>query len=219
MTFLEILKMLNVLSPIVLFLGLVIGFYFYRSLNNVHKNIVHYLLIMLCVDITSRLFARYLGNNLIILLVFSLIEVSFFVYFYKKYLFKASHKILTGLGIAGILYIIAEILINFVFTKVDSKQFQPYAKVVDNFVVISLALGFFHEKINIFKESKWDNFKLNATILVFFTLNMIFFLPFNFLVNESTGLKFYFWLANLTITISFYLFLIYFLWKNGRTQK
>lgn len=146
MTFFEILKMLNFLSPIVLFLGLVIGSYYYRSLNNIHKNIVHYFLIMLCVDVTSRFFGFFFGNNLIMLLIFSLIEVSFFVYFYKRHLFKASHKILTGLGIAGILYIIAEILINFVFNKVDSKQFQPYAKVVDNFVVISLALGFFMKR-------------------------------------------------------------------------
>lgn len=214
MSFSEIVQLMGFLSPAILIVGLCIGFYYFRSLNVIHKAITWYLLILLVVDITSRIFA-YFGNNLFVLLVYSLIELVAFVYFYYKYVFKARHRLVLGLSIAGMLYIIWEI----VAFKMDIKQFQTYAKVVDDFIIITLALSFFHEKINIFKESKWDNFKLNAVILVFFTLNMIFFLPFNFLVNERTGLKFYFWLGNLTITLSFYLFLIYFVWKNGRTQK
>lgn len=214
MTFSEIVKLIGFLSPAILLVGLCIGFYYFKSLNNIHKAITWYLLILLIVDITSRIFAYY-GNNLFILLVYSLIELVAFVCFYYMYIFKARHRLVLGLSILSVLYILWEIVVF----KMDIKQFQTYAKVVDDFVIITLVFSFFHEKINIFKESKWDNFKLNAVILTFFTLNMIFFLPFNFLVNERTGLKFYFWLGNLTITISFYLFLIYFVWKNGRTQK
>lgn len=214
MSFSEIVQLMGFMSPAILLVGLCIGFYYFKSLDRIHKAIMWYLLILLIVDITSRIFA-YSGNNLFVLLVYSLIEVVAFVYFYYKYIFKARHRLVLGLSIIGIFYIIWEIAAF----EMDVKQFQTYSKVVDDFIIITLALSFFHEKINIFKESKWDNFKLNAVILVFFTLNMIFFLPFNFLVNERTGLKFYFWLGNLTITLSFYLFLIYFLWKNGRTQK
>lgn len=218
MHFNEILQLLNFLSPTVLFIGICIGYSFYNRLDSVHKWIVYYLSAMILVDLSSRIFKGD-GNNLIILPAFSLIEVLLFIFLFKKYLFTNKHNVLTFIGIAGVIYILAEIIINFVLNKVDAKNFQPYAKVVDNFIVILYAFGFFHEKINVFKESKWNHFRLNAIIIIFFSLNMIFFLPFNFLINESSGLKFYFWLSNLIITVLFYSYLTHSIWKNGRTRK
>lgn len=214
MTFSEIVQLMGFLSPAVLLVGLCIGFYYFKSLDLIHRAITWYLLILLIVDITSRIFA-YFGNNLFVLLVYSLIELIAFVYFYYKYIFKARHRLVLGLSIAGMIYILWEILVF----KIDVKQFQTYAKVVDDFIVITLVLSFFHEKINIFKESKWDNFRLNAVILFFFSVNLIFFLPYNFIINKSAGLQFYFWLGILIITVLFYLFLIYSIWKNGRIRK
>lgn len=218
MHFNEILQLLNFLSPTILFIGLCIGCFFYKNLDSVHKWMLFYLLAMILVDFSSRIF-RSDGNNLIILPAFSLIEVLLFIVLYKRYLLKKNHKILTFLALCGIVYIITEIFMNFIIKDVVAKDFQPYAKVVDNFIVIISAFVFFYEKINIFKESKWDYFRLNAVIIVFFSLNMIFFLPFNFLINESSGLKFYFWLGNLIITVLFYSYLTHCIWKNGRTHK
>lgn len=215
MTFYEIVKISTLLSPSILLLGVVIGAYFYKSLDVVHKNITLFLFIMLCIDFTGRIIEGY-GNNLIVLLIYSLIEMSLFIYFYYKYLFKAKHRLIMGLCLVSFFYIIWEIT---VLNKIEAKQFQSYAKVADNFVIITLALTYFHEKINIFKESKWDNFQLNAVVLIFFFINMIFFLPINFLINESSGLKFYFWLGNLIITVLFYSYLTHSIWKNGRTRK
>lgn len=215
MSFSEIVQLMGFLSPAILLVGLCIGFYYFKSLNLIHKAITWYLLILLIVDITSRIFAYYGNNNLFVLLVYSLIEMIAFTYFYYKYVFKARHRLVLGLSIAASLYIIWEIIIF----KFDVKQFQTYTKVVDDFIVITLVLSFFHEKINIFKESKWDNFRLNAVILFFFSVNLIFFLPYNFIINKTAGFQFYFWLGILITTVLFYLFLIYFVWKNGRTQK
>ena len=215
MTIAEIVILLTLFSPSILAIGICIGFYFYKYLNTIHKSITWYLVLMLLVDITSRIMGYY-GNNLIVLLVYSLLELLLFVLFYYKFLFKARHRFIMGLSIVAILYIFWEILI---LRKIEAQQFQSYAKVTDNFVIITLALAFFHEKINIFKELKWDNFRLNAVILVFFSVNMLFFLPINFLINETSGLNHYFWLSNLVITILFYLFLITSIWKNGRIRK
>lgn len=215
MTIIEIMELLTLFSPSILVIGICIGFYFYSVLNAIHKSIIWYFVLMFCVDIISRIMGYY-SNNLIVLLVYSLLELLLFVLFYYKFLFKARHRFIMGLSIVAILYIFWEILI---LRKIEAQQFQSYAKVTDNFVIITLALAFFHEKINIFKELKWDNFRLNAVILVFFSVNMLFFLPINFLINETSGLNHYFWLSNLVITILFYLFLITSIWKNGRIRK
>lgn len=213
MTFKTLFEILNVISPIALFTGLLIGIYYYKKVDIIHKGITGYLLAMLCVDMSGRVLEYYSRNNLIVLPVYSLIEMGMFVYFYFRYLFKRPHRALILLSILAAVYIIWE-LISF---SRDVRQFQSYAKVADNFVIITLALVFLNDKIRDYKESRLDNFYLNAVILIFFSVNLIFFLPLNFTLNETTG--FYFWLFNLTTTVSFYMYLIYSVWKNGRLKK
>ena len=171
--------------------------------------------VMLLVDVSSRIFEYYYKNNLIILVLYSLSELLLFIYFYYKYLFKSRHRVVFAICSLSVLYILWELI---TFKRLETKDFQSYAKVADNFAVISLVLAFYYERINRFKESKWDYFQLNAVILVFFSMTLIFFLPFNFIINGS-GLQFYFWLGILVTTILFYLYLTWYLWKNGRIQR
>ncbi|AXG72925.1 hypothetical protein DVK85_01230 [Flavobacterium arcticum] len=217
MSIFEFSRLLGQLSPVFLILGVLLGMLLYKRLNAIHKSIIYYFLAMLCVDLTGRFLAQY-GNNHVVLIVYSLVEVMGVGYFYYKFLLSKRYVPIFIVNILAILYISWE-LFSYLFFKTDVKYFQPYAKVVDNFVVILLALTFLYEKMNDFKESRWDNFKLNIVVLVFFTLNTLIFLPFNFLVNESTGIKFYFWMGNLLIVLLFYGFLINEVWKNGRQSK
>ena len=215
MTFKDIAANITLLSPIVLIGGLLLGLYLYKFLDTIHRNIVWYLIVMLFFDVISRMLG-YSGNNLIILLVYSFFEMALFMYFYFKFLFKRRHWVLLGFGVIAAIYIIGEIII---LNKTETSEFQSYSKVIDNFIVIMLALAFFHERINRYRDSKWTNFGLNTAILIFFTVNMFFFLPINFLINETSGLKHYFWIGNLFITVLFYLYLIWLIWKNGRTRR
>jgi len=212
MEFKTLYEILNVLSPVALIIGLIIGLSNFKKLNIIHKGITCYLLVMLCVDMTGRILEYHSRNNLVVLLIYSLVEMLFFVYFYYKYLFKSRHRVLIGLSFLAAGYIIWELI----YFSQDVRQFQSYAKVVDNFVVITLALVFLSDKIRDYKESKLDTFYINAAILVFFTINLIFFLPINFTLNESAG--FYFWLFNLVTTVSFYLYLTFCIWKNRKAQ-
>jgi len=215
MNFNDVVNALTFLSPIILLIGITIGVKKYKVLDIIHKSIVCYFVVMLCVDTTGRIIWITTGNNLIVLPIYSLIEILLFLVFYYKCLFRSRHLSIIGLGIAGILYILWELLQY----KSNAKEFQSYSKVVDNFIVITLVLAFFYEKINKFRESKWDNFKLNAVILAYFSINLIFFLPINFLINETSGLKFYFWLVNLIVTILFYIYLTTLIGKNIYSQK
>lgn len=205
------------LSPLLLAIGIITGLFLYKKLNAVHKSIVYYFAIMLCVDLYSRYLAMY-GNNQIVLLIYSLVELIGVTYFYNKFLLVKKHIITLIISLVAITYIGWE-LFSYLFLDSDVKNFQPYAKVADNFVVILLALTFLYEKMNSYKESKWDNFRLNIVVLVYFTLNTLIFLPFNFLVNEGSGIKFYFWGFNIVITLLFYVYLINEIWKNGRIRK
>lgn len=201
--------------PIILIIGILINLCFYKFITPMYKWIFYYLLIMLCVDVGARIYGQF-GSNLILLPIYSVIEVIIITIFYYKFLFEASHRLVKGLCFIASLYILWEIII---LIGIETSQFQSYAKVADNFVVVTLTLAYFHEKIYIFKESKWDNFQFNTVVLVYFFLNMIFFLPINFLINESTGLKFYFWFGTNILTLLFYSYLTHSIWKNGRTRK
>jgi len=211
----EILNILTLLSPATLIAGVIIGLINYRERNVVGRAITIYMLLMLLVDLASRIFEYYYKNNLIILVVYSLLELLLFTYFFYKYFFKARHRIVFVICVLSALYILWEL---FTFKRMAAKDFQSYAKVADNFTVITLVLAFYYERINRFRESKWDYFQLNAIILIFFSVTLIFFLPFNFIINIS-GLQFYFWLGILLTTVLFYLYLTWYLWKNGRTRR
>ncbi|MEL1245418.1 hypothetical protein AAEO56_14180 [Flavobacterium sp. DGU11] len=218
MKFSDFSTFFSFLSPAVLTAGVIIGWVYKKSLDKIHKSLTFYLLLMLCLDLSARILGK-LGNNFIILLVYSLIDLCFFLYLYNKLLLKKYNKIFLITGVIGIAYIVGEIFYFFILNKLDAKQFQPYSKVVDNFIVVLMALAFYLERISNFKESHWNNFVLNTVLLVFFTITLIVFLPFNFLVNEKTGLKFYFFHINIVMIIALYMYLTYSVWKNGRQQN
>jgi len=215
----EFYNAVTVAACIVLVLGLVVSVALYKKLDGMHKSLAVYLGLMLGVDLLSRLVGYVLSNNnLIVMFIFTFIELSFFMYFYKRHLFKKRQRALTLIGFAGLAYMVGEALLIFVFRGLDFKQFQPYSKVVDNFIIILMALGYLHEKMNRFREDRWGNFRLNSIILVFFTLNTIVFLPFNFMINEKSGVQFYFLTGNAIVISLFNLYLMYEIWKNGRIQ-
>lgn len=214
MTFVEFAQVISELIPSLLLIGLFVVLYKWRYLGGLQKGIGIYLFLMLGVEIGGRILKFSQGNNLVLVPVYSLFELIFFVFIYNKYLFLKANKLLIGLGIAGALYILGEIFLFFILKKFDVKQFQPYCKVIDNFLVIILAMTFLYKKMNSFSEMRWNNFWLNIVVLVFFTFNTIIFLPFNFLINENSGLKFYFWMVNIILLFLFYGYLISIIWRR-----
>ncbi len=175
-----------------------------------------YALILLISDWLMGFFKNYAGNTLMVLYIYSFFELAFMIYFFKKYMFLKKQLFLTALGIAGLIYIVAEMLLIFVFKGLVVKEFQPYAKVVDNFVIVLMALAYLHEKMTRYSESAWGSFRLNMVFLVFFTLNTMIFLPFNFMINATGNTKFYFWAGHIILLILFYLYLTFEIWANGR---
>ncbi|MCR5861613.1 hypothetical protein LRS05_05430 [Flavobacterium sp. J372] len=119
-------------------------------------------------------------------------------------------------NILGVGYILWDIF-TFSFTTVN--EFQSYAKVFDNFGIILLALTYCYEKLDQPNVSKWKNFRLNIVIAVFFTINLIFFLPYNFIINNNAGIQFYFWFGIAITTIIFYIYLTTLVIQDSRKNS
>ena len=198
---------------------LIIASFFYRHLDELRKYIVFYLALMAATELAGTFVASIFGSNHIVLPLYCFSELSFFLYLFNKYLFKKKHIITTIIGVAGLIYISFEFFYNFIYHHVSPQDYQSYAKVVDNFVIIIFSLTYLLEKMTTYNESRWDNFSLNIGLLINFTLNTIFYLPFNFLVNETSGLKFYFWISNVLLTFAFYTFLLTEMYKNARKNR
>jgi len=216
MTFSEFSLFLGDLSSIALIIGLVFGIFNYKKLDQLHKSILIYMGLMLAIDTVCRIFKYYKHPNVIILPIFSFVELLSFIYIYNKHLLAKKSKVIIGLGFLGMLYIAIEFFEYFVFGKLDIKQFQPYSKIVDNFIIIIMALVFYYQKMSTFNDTKWNNFKFNTAVLTYFTINAIVFLPFNFIINENIGVRFYIWIVNVIIILLFYSYLTFLIWKNSR---
>jgi len=216
MTYIEFLMAMTWLSPIILSVGVLVGFLSFRSLNIVTKGITIYLTVMLLVDLTGRIVGELFNNNLFILPLYSLVELVLFVYFYNKYFLNKKYRILFAMNILAMIYIIWDI-VTFSFTS--AQTFQSYAKVFDNFGIILLALTYCYEKLDQPNVAKWKNFRLNIVIAVFFTINLIFFLPYNFIINDNAGIQFYFWFGIAITTIMFYIYLTTLVIQDSRKNS
>ena len=216
MTLIEFGQILTYLSNMILFAGFVLSLIKWSESKPIYKSLTVYIAILLGSAVLMYVIARIFSDNIIVLYIYSFSELAFMLYFFKRHMFLKKQLLLTILGIAGLLYILAEMLLVFVFKGLVIKEFQPYAKVVDNFVIVLMTLAYLHEKMSRYGESVWGSFRLNMVFLVFFTLNTILFLPFNFMVNAAGNVKFYFWTGHIILLILFYLYLTFEIWSNGR---
>ncbi|MCH2194447.1 hypothetical protein [Kordia sp.] len=204
-------------SPLVLFIGTSIGLYYYKRLDKIAKLLFYFLIGSLLIDLSSRLLGAIINNNLFLFFVLTWLEL--FVFMKVYYYLTGKKKLLIGITAFGILYTLIEsIYIN----TVEVNVFQPYAKALGPLFIVIMALIFFFELIrdeeNLYKN-EGDYFILNSTILCFFSLQFLIFLPLNFLVNQAVYLAGYIFIGNVVFLILFYVYLTYFIWKRGRNRK
>lgn len=178
-----------------------------------------FILIMTITEWGVAYYAQIMGSNAILFAGYCIIEICFYNYFYNKHILYKKNKFAIGLSALAIAYIVFEWTNNFIFKTIDHIQYQPYCKVISNFIIVIYTLIFFYEIANSYKAVEQERFRLNIAILITYTLTALVFLPYNYLVNEKTGINFIFWTLNVLITFLFYGYLIIMLWKNGKIHK
>jgi len=216
MSFYELLDVFTLFSPFVLIIALCIGSFFHRFLDRIHKYILLYLVLAFVMDITSRVCGIIASNNLIFIPLFGFGELIILsLFFYVQFIHKKK-PVLFVIILCVLVFMIWEI---WELRNVNPQHFHSYSRVLSSLCIVLLSISFFFERLKNTRTISWPVFTLNSIVLIFFSLNLIFFLPLNFLVNEYSNLKFYFWFVNLMCTILFYGFLTFSIWKNGKTHK
>lgn len=215
MTLSSFLELSMWLVPLILFSGIMLGIYYYTVLELKYRYFILYFGICLMIDIVSRIAGDFYGNNLLFLVVFSLSELLFFYTFYRTCFFKRKVPKYAIITLIACIYMTGEI---YVLSTTVPEEFQSYSKTLGSFIILLMIIEFLFEILDK-KHSDRDVLKLNSVLIIYFAINVIFFLPINFLINAPSHIKLYFWLVHLTMTILFYLFIMIELWKNGARQK
>ena len=87
----------------------------------------------------------------------------------------------------------------------DVTSFQSYSKVFIAFLIVFMSLYYILQQIK--REQKIVHRNLVFAIITYFSLELIFLLPLNFLINYKSELVFYIWLLRLSSNLLFYSYL------------
>ena len=219
MTVKELSTIVGNTVPYLNVLGICVGlFYLSRSrLNDVFKFVLAYLEICLIFNYLMEVSVHFFKTNLFLIPIFGFVELLFFTYLFAALLNKknprtaASIVITGGLGLS---YILFDIFAN---DPLNSSGFQTYARVVDAVLIVFFCMTYFYNTLANEIKTNQHVFLLISGILVYYSLNVILLLPINFMINDASQLKFYFWFAYTILMILFYIFLTYTLWRSGKT--
>lgn len=216
----DIAVLISPVYDIAFFSIVLIAMILYKYGTAFSRKLVIYLALMGLVEVLSYILGYVLKmSNYILLPFYCFLELSFFLYLYRKFFLKHNFVVFKILGALGLLYIAGETLWFFVINKADLINFQPYCKVADNFVIICMTLSFLYYRMTEFNETKWDNFWINIVFLVYFTFDMIFFLPFSFIVSAGNNIKFIFWILHQVSLLLLYGYLLLRIIKDVRLVK
>jgi hypothetical protein len=194
-------------SPLVLLIGILVGLTYFRRLSQGNRIIFYYLVICLLMDLLCRYFLHvsHLKTNLFLLPIFAFLELLVFSVLYYKYIFRSKSKLLW-------LFIVVMHLIVLVDVATLSRLFHKesifsYGKVIADISILFFCMMYYWKlsKGQISIVSKY--MRLNAAILIYYSINLIIFLSHNF------------WAVNLVSAVSFYLYLTYLIWQNGKIRK
>lgn len=211
----QIADILTLTSPIVLVVGILIGFIIRHKLSRLSKYVLLYFVMALAADGISRILATQFGNNLIMIPLYGLLEILYFLILYYFILKIVKSNLWLALLLMTLSFTIYETINSL---NVEPANFNSYSRVMAAICIVLSAIAYYIKNIKLNIKNITGELRLNTFIFIFYSLNLLFFLPLNFLINLDSEVKYYFWIANLLITILFYISLIYWIWKHGRIQ-
>ena len=219
MKIMHFLSLISPISPILLSLGIIIGIFFFRNLSNGFRVIIGYLVMSLFIDLLSRYIGYYshFKYNLFLHPIFGFLELAFISTLYYKYILHSKSIPL----LLFIFFMLLLIVVEFVFFSklFDAKSFQSYGRVIADLAIISLATIYYLKLVQGKVVMRSDINILNATIIIYYSINLTHDIFLNFLVNASIQIIALFWAVNFIALIAFYLILIYLIWQDGKTPK
>ena len=210
---------INYGSPAILLLGSIIGIYYYKVIQKYYKVIVWYFVVSFIVDLLHRavVYSHLMSYNLFLIPLFGIIELFLFDKIYTKVLL--AKKRILGQVIRYIIFLV--LLAEFFYTLTKTPEsYYSFGKIAVNLYVIIASILYFHK---IFSEATFlkneTPILFNSGVLSYFTFNLLINVSINFLINEELQIVFAFWVANGFITVVFYAFNTYLIWKNWQKPE
>lgn len=199
----------------ILLIGACISLYIFRTINKSYQKILFYfLLLSLLFDLTSRYWSYVFKQNLNFISIFAILEVLIFYVFYNN-LMQRHKRIRLFFTTLVIIYLGIDIL--FMQSK-NISTFQTYSRSTSAcFIVLNSMLYY----IQIIKQHKvaLELIQLNSVILLYYALNVILYLPINYILNVSLDVNLTLWIFKLLLLLFFYSFLWMHLWIYGKRKR
>ena len=212
----SLFEALGYCPSIILLFGVILGVLYYSRLENIHRILLLYMLVALIIDILGRIMGHYFNNNLILIPIFGLLELVILSRLYLKHLIVIKNKYwLIPLGLL-ILFNLVEI---FTLINVEPKDFYCISRVLDALAIVIMSIVFYVKLIASDSPIKPSFLFLNSVVFAFQSLNLILYLPINFLINVESNIKFHFWTTSLVLTLIFYIAIIRIIWIHGKSLK
>ncbi len=215
MPWIKFIENLTLLIPIEIVLGIVIVHHGNRRYSGYARILIHYLIIALLVDLTSRWLGKYFQNNLLLVPIYALLELLILSQIYLQFMLKRRRQLFLILSIVSILYISLEILY---LSSSSTIAFQSYSRTLCSFIMTLYALNYFIEGIKFTNHNK-NLINLNTVFLFYFACNFFIYLPINFFINATTDTKYLLWIFNLFIIFIYYLAILRAIWRSGGSKK
>lgn len=209
--FVRIVQYLPVLVPLISLLGCFLGVCYFKKLHFRYRMLVFLLFYSLMNEGFSYFSALFWGSNLVFLTLYSSVELILIYLFLRE---DITQKKKTDILFSGImLFNLYEI---FSTDYQNFNMFQTYSRTLNSFFLLALLI------FVIFKQLNKDQFdvsnKLYFALPFYLTINAILFTPLNLLINYNDIGVFIVWTINILNVIVFFSFLIYQIWKLGKTQ-
>lgn len=217
MNWISIVDSLTIISPLILSIGVIIGFLQKKNSGIAYRMIHLYLAIALIIDLLSRIsFFRFPHSNLILLPILNLFEIGIFTRIYRNAFAGSRRMLITFFGVILMLGYLVMIILALFHRADPLHAFNLHASSMGILVFGFMYIfdKFYHPEL-----SSVPFFRLNGLLISYFSIKLLFYIPVSFFIHIRSDVKFFFWLLYLFFTLIFYVFLIRFLWKNGLTTK
>ena len=208
----QFINYFSYVSLSILLIGIILQLIYVN--HNLFKWGMIYFLLLFMVELVGQLYPKVTQNSNLFLFSFSsFIHFYFLCFLYLVYFNKVDFKKYLMI----VLLFVAPMVINTIINH-SIASFNSYDRVIYSFSIMLLVLG---DTYILFKgKTLYTRIRiiLNNTVLIFFALDTFLAIPSNYLVNENMELVAWFWFLRAIILQVYYSILIYYLWKDGKTQ-
>jgi hypothetical protein len=171
-----------------------------------------YLIVLFLTEFASIFALNTIENITIFISVSFFMHFAFLTHFYLSKIYLLNNKLKTGVISLGVVLL----LLNIIGTQ---NQYHFYGRFIFSVVITLYSLIFIYQFLKERITYKKELFIFNSSILLFFCIDAFLAIASDYLINNSLVIVSWFWFFRAVLLQLFYISLIYYLWKTGKTTQ